>query len=1100
MFFNFKKKNWHSETFFFCSTTTIPLRELNYKETNIDSQYEFSDSNTDTVATANHSECIDKNEGNNCIKKTTTEFFIGNIQSCQINDNNKSLLKTCAQIPQLNLQDNKSDTINSIPLSELSHRDSGFLDRESACSTSTMASLQQTNSNILKLYDRDMIKVTSSKNETRQVKAILKKSPSRHKKKEDECVDEKEKESSSSDIDEIARINQMELRRQVVKTRKKSLKDSTMNTIPKPKPRSNINIKNVDAKNLDVKREGSLLNKSFDCHLPQVESTTPQHDLYQVSSPMLNSCGLIMCPTALPTQMFHSFIPASLIPISFPNANPAHPNAQLFIQPVAHALTQANLNTTTLVQNETTAVLTEQEKVVPNTKKTHKTTKSVSFAKLPDSPDKAYERKFKALKKTSHLKEKTIELDAQSSAWMKRQAIKTECNRDSTTLPNEFVVTQTQEILFMKHNNEDNSNNNDNSDLNETNSDEFQFFVNAIEKLKAANLFHEDDLKKMTDEQIYEALIEHARLQKKGINPVVSGSLCQSIDRDDEDLPIIMRNLHSVKSLKHYFEIKAKSVGENPSVGSPKHTAQKQNEKSNELTDNSKIQVSAKLNQQNSPVKTILNENESKENEKNEIKIENLSDSECKEEQSIVQSEATSKNQSVTPPKAPPLPEFLFKTLNTSESLKELIARNSLLKHSESFRKRRSAIEIQTGCCSPTPFNEHKDLHEKLIKEIHHKSMERSKKETNICLDEQGNLIHKPVGRVYTSVKNHKVYRIKDNSAISSVEIKDIKSQILSSLNQTSAVTALTGTDSNSANSEYNSRINDQNDNSISISEVISDKNAVSNKENVARKLNKFNLNRKESFMSSSHSTTTIDDNEPSKNSKDNNELVDSVVMSASENSDETMEPIEITQSFITHASNNSVATSLLPKINNNSVGVPVLMREFSIPDSVIVNKKNLKNELQHTTIDSTELTSNRLEDYDQISELVSISQVPSVFPSLDRRDAIYKSNSFRMNSTFDSNFLEAVQEIHRTTSFRSDISAGETSSIKSTRSMLSEAKAKLEILSAKFTKSNSNTVQSKFQINNKIEEKQNIDEINDENSKINDKNKSDEEEQVTQF
>ncbi len=33
------------------------------------------------------------------------------------------------------------------------------------------------------------------------------------------------------------------------------------------------------------------------------------------------------------------------------------------------------------------------------------------------------------------------------------------------------------------------------------------------------------------------------------------------------------------------------------------------------------------------------------------------------------------------------------------------------------------------------------DLHDKLIKEIHNKSLERSRKDQTICLDERGNLI-----------------------------------------------------------------------------------------------------------------------------------------------------------------------------------------------------------------------------------------------------------------------------------------------------------------------------------------------------------------------
>lgn len=86
------------------------------------------------------------------------------------------------------------------------------------------------------------------------------------------------------------------------------------------------------------------------------------------------------------------------------------------------------------------------------------------------------------------------------------------------------------------------------------NLDEFQFFINAVEKLKAAHLFHEDDLKKMTDEQIYDALVAHARKQRNTNQESPNSSISQIDKEHDEDLPIIMRNLHSVKSLKHFLK------------------------------------------------------------------------------------------------------------------------------------------------------------------------------------------------------------------------------------------------------------------------------------------------------------------------------------------------------------------------------------------------------------------------------------------------------------------------------------------------------------------------------------------------------------------
>ena len=108
----------------------------------------------------------------------------------------------------------------------------------------------------------------------------------------------------------------------------------------------------------------------------------------------------------------------------------------------------------------------------------------------------------------------------------------------------------------------------------EFNADEFSYFLKAIEGLKASNLFQEEALSQMNDQQIYEALIEHARTQRTQsfaqasfstpFQPVDSPrstglKRLASIDKycdQDEDLPIIIRNLHSVKSLKHFFEIR----------------------------------------------------------------------------------------------------------------------------------------------------------------------------------------------------------------------------------------------------------------------------------------------------------------------------------------------------------------------------------------------------------------------------------------------------------------------------------------------------------------------------------------------------------------
>lgn len=173
--------------------------------------------------------------------------------------------------------------------------------------------------------------------------------------------------------------------------------------------------------------------------------------------------------------------------------------------------------------------------------------------------------------------------DQDRGSWVKRQI----CSNESQTTQSPSVINNSMEkIPDVQQDQEDPDSI---RSKNYVNSEEYQFFINAIEKLKATNLFHEEDIKRMSDEQIYDALVEHARKQKLkqrlmaahqlSMSTAASSSLAhptstinqpstavgvpqlESIDskEDEEDLPIIMKNLHSVKSLKHFFEIRAKS-------------------------------------------------------------------------------------------------------------------------------------------------------------------------------------------------------------------------------------------------------------------------------------------------------------------------------------------------------------------------------------------------------------------------------------------------------------------------------------------------------------------------------------------------------------
>ena len=326
-----------------------------------------------------------------------------------------------------------------------------------------------------------------------------------------------------------------------------------------------------------------------------------------------------------------------------------------------------------------------------------------------------------------------------------------------------------------------------NGDFNAT---EFQFFMNAVEKLKATSLFQEDDLKKMTDEQIYDALIEHARMQRSKCGPggptthtqnkhnfnqptLGNHTLLESIDKEqEEDLPIIMRNLHSVKSLKHFFEIRAKSSfnANNSSVQSPSLQAKdiqlEKEAKSNVLQDLfiKHSQIIEKSVEHG--VGTVVAKGSS---EDAKIKLEQSLQSQREETTSdyvyneplIMEKE---EEQEPTVPQVrplpPPLPDFLLNS--TQPSL--------------SFKARTQSCS-NTAISAENNYGSSNDLHEKLIKEIHNKSLERSRKDASICLDERGNLIVKPSNRAFgTGQKNQKLHKIKDSSYSSQSNYNSIKS------------------------------------------------------------------------------------------------------------------------------------------------------------------------------------------------------------------------------------------------------------------------------------------------------------------------------------
>ena len=85
-----------------------------------------------------------------------------------------------------------------------------------------------------------------------------------------------------------------------------------------------------------------------------------------------------------------------------------------------------------------------------------------------------------------------------------------------------------------------------------------------------------------------------------------------------------------------------------------------------------------------------------------------------------------------------------------------------------------------------------------------------------------------------------------------------------------------------------------------------------------------------------------------------------------------------------------------------------------------------------------------QIDENDNVNELISISQIPSVIQTLDRQ----KCDAY--SSQIKNPIL--LNDPRRMTSFRSDFSTNSIGSNVSTRSMLSEAKAKLEAISGKMT------------------------------------------------
>lgn len=193
---------------------------------------------------------------------------------------------------------------------------------------------------------------------------------------------------------------------------------------------------------------------------------------------------------------------------------------------------------------------------------------------------------------------------------------------------------------------------------------------NDIKNIISAIKANSEHLKTMNDDQIYDVIVNHIKNSES------------KKEKNDDKLPANnVKNLHSVKSLKNYFEVRAIS---------------NENESNQKDDDVKRIHSIEKSVNQGIGVCSDL---------ENDLKN-NVMEEPCL-------------------PVAPPLPEFLINRQETKPKF--------------SIKARRSKTD------SIYFYNQSNDLHDKLIREIHNKSLERSRKDTNLIFDEHGNLIRKPI-------------------------------------------------------------------------------------------------------------------------------------------------------------------------------------------------------------------------------------------------------------------------------------------------------------------------------------------------------------------
>jgi hypothetical protein len=288
-------------------------------------------------------------------------------------------------------------------------------------------------------------------------------------------------------------------------------------------------------------------------------------------------------------------------------------------------------------------------------------------------------------------------------------------------------------------------------------------------------------------------------------------------------------------------------------------------------------------------------------------------------------------------PVPPPLPDFLIRPQTTPQF----------------------TFKVKTSCSNVSILNEstsvisnpEKDLHEKLIKEIHNKSLERSRKDSAICLDEHGNLICKPTNRIYNnSSAAKKLYKIKDNSSNAYLNGKQI--QMVQKSNE-----------------------------------------LTFKKSGFVKKAIDFNESKQFSNQNSNNNSTNTNSNNPNS----------------------------------IYSYNRALSQQIKPSSKITSTC------RTAIEQQRVLSNTNQTDKRRNESVN---------DENDNVAEMISVSQIPT----LERANALCDSSS---------ELKKQFNEPRRATSFKSDLS---NYSNTSSRSMLSEARAKLEAFSGKFSKLNSHS------------------------------------------